>query len=266
MAIPVVLPEIALEAAAVVALPTTVLDLAIESDLEAEPSEEPPSPDYVPSSPIHAPASPDYHPKSDIRNEPFEDEAELTKDAPEVAEPLSAQVAPPPPVHSTPTLPTSFVELTPTTHTIPHDTRATASASSILSSVPVDQLPPRKRLRGLVVVSYQDVTIEAITEPAISLIHYGLTVEEILDEHNEVIGEMYDNLLEIRLPKIKEIEEKFRTLRARVVSSKRENISLHARVKAAKLSDDSTRVALQTARIGLSEMRRQVRDTVEQLH
>ncbi|GJY69609.1 reverse transcriptase domain-containing protein [Tanacetum coccineum] len=50
-----VLPEIAPEAeAAIVASPTPVLDLAIESDLEVEPSKAPPSPDYISVSPIHA--------------------------------------------------------------------------------------------------------------------------------------------------------------------------------------------------------------------
>ncbi|GKA14309.1 hypothetical protein Tco_0693955 [Tanacetum coccineum] len=90
MAIPDVLPEIALEATAVVAPPNAVLDLAIESDLEVEPSKASPSPDYVPSFTIHAPASTDYHPGPDIKSEPFKDESEPIEDAPETAEPLSA--------------------------------------------------------------------------------------------------------------------------------------------------------------------------------
>ncbi|GJY97619.1 hypothetical protein Tco_0514529 [Tanacetum coccineum] len=100
-----------------------------------------------------------------------------------------------------------------------------ASASMILPSVPADRLPPHKRLRGSPVVSYQDVTIKATTEP-------------------------------IPLPMIEEIEEKLRTPRARVVSLEGENTSLRARVRVAELSDDSTRVMLQTARTRLAEVRR----------
>ncbi|GJS45525.1 ribonuclease H-like domain-containing protein [Tanacetum coccineum] len=94
MAIPVVLPEIALEAATtvVVASPTATPGLAIETDPEVEPSEAPLSPDYVPYSPIFAPASPDYHPGSDTEFELMEDDSEPIEDAPEAAEPLSAQV------------------------------------------------------------------------------------------------------------------------------------------------------------------------------
>ncbi|GJT97041.1 hypothetical protein Tco_1092559 [Tanacetum coccineum] len=120
MAIHVFLPEIAPEAAFVVAPPIVALYLIIEFDPEVEPSKALPSPDYVPSSPIHAPASPDYHPGPDTESEPFEDESEPIEDALEAAEPLPAQVAPPPPVQISPTEPT------PTLHIIPYDTRATA--------------------------------------------------------------------------------------------------------------------------------------------
>ncbi|GKC60017.1 hypothetical protein Tco_1087615, partial [Tanacetum coccineum] len=110
-----------------------------------------------------------------------------------------------------------------------------------------------------------DVTIEATTEPVISPVHHGLMVEERLDEHSDVIGEMYEHLLDIPLPRIEEIEEELQNLQARVVPSERENTSLSTRVRAAELSDYSTRVMLQTARTRLVEMRRQVRDTAEQL-
>ncbi|GKA63909.1 hypothetical protein Tco_0763515 [Tanacetum coccineum] len=104
MAIPAILPEIAPEAAtaAVVAPPTATPDPAIETDLEAEPSEAPLSPDYVPYSSILAPASLDYHPRSDTESEPIEDDSEPIEDAPEAAEPLFAQIAPIPPVHIIP--------------------------------------------------------------------------------------------------------------------------------------------------------------------
>ncbi|GKC32289.1 hypothetical protein Tco_1039583 [Tanacetum coccineum] len=324
MAIHVVLPEIALEAAAtvIVTSPTNTLDPDIETGPEAKPSEEPPSPDYVPLSPIHALASPDYHPRSDTEFELFEDESEPIEDAPEAAEPLPALVAPPPPVHSTPTLPTSSAEPTPAPPIISHDTRATAkmtvnpqphlplgysaaiarwsaaslstsypshtlkdsvslfvssssapsvpcfgpscrrsrpissssssgtspimsrplpckrhpmssystpsasarpsrkrcrspttslpaaaSEPAILSSVPADRLPPHKRLRGSLVVSCQDFTIEAAAEPVSPPAHHGPTIEERLDEQSEVIRDMYEHLLEIPLPRIDEINE-----------------------------------------------------------
>ncbi|GJV35756.1 hypothetical protein Tco_1408233 [Tanacetum coccineum] len=120
-----VLPEVALEVeAAVVASPTVVLDLVLESELEAEPSEASLSIDYVPASPVHATASPDYHPGPDTESEPFEDESEepIKDDTPKADKPLPTQVAPPP-VQITHTSPS---EPTPAPPVIPHDTRATA--------------------------------------------------------------------------------------------------------------------------------------------
>ncbi|GJT11789.1 hypothetical protein Tco_0858831 [Tanacetum coccineum] len=65
-----VLPEIAPEAeAAIVASPTPVLDLAIESDLEVEPSKAPPSPDYILVSPIHALSHPEIFRAKVIENQ-----------------------------------------------------------------------------------------------------------------------------------------------------------------------------------------------------
>nr|GEV15185.1 hypothetical protein [Tanacetum cinerariifolium] len=60
---------------------------------------------------------------------------------------------------------------------------------------------------------------------------------------------------QIPLLRIEEIEEKLKTLRDRVVTLERENTSLRARVRATELNDDNTRVALQTTRVGLAEMR-----------
>ncbi|GKA95217.1 hypothetical protein Tco_0817255, partial [Tanacetum coccineum] len=72
--------------------PTAVLDLVLESDPEAGPSEAPLSTDYVPNSPIYTPASPDYHPGSDTQYKPFEAELEESSedDASEAAKPLPA--------------------------------------------------------------------------------------------------------------------------------------------------------------------------------
>ncbi|GKB23006.1 hypothetical protein Tco_0862407, partial [Tanacetum coccineum] len=92
------IPKIAPEAVAIVASPIIALDHAIDSDLEVEPSEALPSLDYVPFSLIYALASPDYHLGPDTKSEPFEDKSKPIEDALEVAEPLSTQVSPPPPV------------------------------------------------------------------------------------------------------------------------------------------------------------------------
>ncbi|GJS60466.1 hypothetical protein Tco_0655250 [Tanacetum coccineum] len=289
-----ILPEVALEVeATVVALPTVVLDLTLESDPEVEPSEASLSIDYVPASPVHASASPDYHPGPDTESEPFEDESEepIEDDTPEAAEPLPTQVAPPP-VQITPTSPS---EPTPAPPVIPRDTRATArmtvrpqptlplgyraamarslitslpavaSAPSVLSSVLVDRLPPRKRFKGSPAISYQDATAKATSEPVSTLFHPGQTVEDRLDEQSGMIGGMYEHLLDKPLSKIEEIDGQLQTLRATLVSSDRENTSLHARARATELSDDSTRVSLGIDRTGLAEMRRQVRDTAKQL-
>ncbi|GKA07827.1 hypothetical protein Tco_0687051 [Tanacetum coccineum] len=50
-----------------------------------------------------------------------------------------------------------------------------------------------------------------------------------------------------------------------MASSKREITSLHARVRAAKLIDESSQVSLGIASTGLAELRHQVRDTAQQL-
>ncbi|GKC88509.1 hypothetical protein Tco_1149158 [Tanacetum coccineum] len=73
----VVLPEIVLEAeGAVVASPTAVLDLVLESDSEAEPFVAPLSPNYVPACLVYAPDLHVYYPRSDTVSEHFEDELE----------------------------------------------------------------------------------------------------------------------------------------------------------------------------------------------
>ncbi|GJR40799.1 hypothetical protein Tco_1216483, partial [Tanacetum coccineum] len=260
--------------AAVVASHTPVPDLVIESNPEVEPSKALLSLDHTPVSPIHAPASPDYHPESKTEPEPFMDESEEPiEDAPVAAEPLPAQVAPPPSVQITPTLPT---KPTPASHVIPHDTRATArmivrpqptlplgyraalarwsaaplstpypshssdysaslfrsssavpsvphfrpshrrsrhvssssssSSSSafvgpsrkrcrslttsllaatstpvVLSSIPADRLPPRKRFRGSPTISYQDATVETTAKPFTPPVYRGQTVKDSVE-------------------------------------------------------------------------------------
>ncbi|GJV19903.1 hypothetical protein Tco_1368923 [Tanacetum coccineum] len=113
--------------------------------------------------------------------------------------------------------------------------QAAALAPAVLSFIPVNRLPPRKRLRGSPDVSYQDATIEATAEPTISPVHHRLMVEERLDKQREMIGRMHNHLLGMPLSRIEEIEEELQTLKAK------------------------------TVRTRLTEMRHQVRDTAEQL-
>nr|GEU83353.1 putative reverse transcriptase domain-containing protein [Tanacetum cinerariifolium] len=66
---------------------------------------------------------------------------------------------------------------------------ATASSLTVLSSVPADRLPPRKRYRGSPTISYQDATIEAAAEPV-----SPPTVKDRLGELNYMIRWMYEHL------------------------------------------------------------------------
>ncbi|GJT26164.1 hypothetical protein Tco_0906439 [Tanacetum coccineum] len=230
-----ILPEITPEVEAiVVASPTVVLDLILESALKAEPSKAPLSPDYS--------------------EEPFEDGAL------NAAEPLPAQVVSTPPVQITPTLPTEPAYVP---HVIPRELSPSSSELSLSSSSETSSsssthhldhylaggikyrltlyhqhLLGHLRFRGSPAISYQDATTEAIAEPVIPSVHPRQTVEDR--------GGVADP-------------------RARVVASEREITSLRARVRATELSDESSRVSLGIARTGLAEMRYQVRDTAEQL-
>nr|GEY59090.1 hypothetical protein [Tanacetum cinerariifolium] len=254
MAIHVVLPKIGPDvvASAVVALPTTTLDPAIESDLEVEPFEAPPYLDYVLSSPIHIPASPDYHPESDTKSSHSRMSLSLLRTN---LRQLSLYRLRRHLVSSYSTLSAS-VGLSRKRCRSPTTSRPISSMTpTILSYVHADHLPPRKRLRGSPAISYMDVTIEATIEPISQPVHHGLAVEDRLDEHNEVIGEMYEHQLEIPLLRIEEIEEELMTLRARVSDIREGKYVVAHQGWVAELSDDSTRVVLKTTRGGLAKMR-----------
>nr|GEU62309.1 hypothetical protein [Tanacetum cinerariifolium] len=227
MAILAVLPEIAPRAeTAVVPSPTPVLDFVIESDLEAEPSEAPLSPDYVPASSIHAPASPHYHPGSDTESKPFEDDSEVP------IEDVAPAAAKPPPTQITHTS-SDYPYLTYRAYICQTVSRSSLPAASpvlaFLSFTPADRLPPRKRFRGSPTISYQDATVETTAELVIPSVYHSQTIKD------------------------------------RLASLKRDITYLRAKVRVKELSDDSTRVALETARTGLAKMRRRVGDTTEHL-
>nr|GEY82760.1 hypothetical protein [Tanacetum cinerariifolium] len=265
MTIPVALHKITPEAAAtaIVTSPTATPDLAIKSDSKVQPSEAPPfeAPpffDYVPSSHILARASSDYYLRSNIALKPMEDEYELIEDAPEAAKPLPAQRCRSP-------LPASAK---PPPDVLPHRRSSTPLPDTTTEAVipefvipeamaPVDPVRRRRMIEarcwtfsvnGIDTWRHQEGEPRYEIEEGSSAQIHPITVEPI----HRIIP-----LLVAR--------RKMRTLRARVVSLDGENMSLRAKVRAAQLSDDSTRVALQTARTGLPEVRRKARDTAEQL-
>nr|GEU48618.1 hypothetical protein [Tanacetum cinerariifolium] len=237
--VPIILPEIAPEAeAALVASPTPVLDLAIESDLEVEPSKALPSPDYVSVSHIHAPTSPGYHPRLDTESVPFEDEFEpIEDDSLEASEPLPAQVSPPP-----------LVQITPTSSTEPtavpcviswaapslpyfgssHRRSCHVSSSSSTSSAPSGPLPRRRHQISSYSTSLTYVrpsrkrcrpstTSLPATSSTPAVLSYVLAdrllprksqaIEDRLDEQSEMIGGMYKHLLDMPLSRIEETME-----------------------------------------------------------
>ncbi|GJW09960.1 hypothetical protein Tco_1575787 [Tanacetum coccineum] len=156
MVIHAVLPEIAPKAKAdVVDSPTLVLDLVIESDLEAEPFEALLSPNY----------------------EPFED------DAPEAAKPLPAQVAPSPPLQITPTSPTKPESVGPS--------RKRCRSPPPASAVPPPDVPsPRKRssllqpdsLVEAIILEFIILEATAIVAP----VRRRKMIEEIHDHQQEI--------------------------------------------------------------------------------
>ncbi|GJX43654.1 putative reverse transcriptase domain-containing protein [Tanacetum coccineum] len=255
-AVPVILLEIALEAeAAMVASPTSVLDLVLKSDPEAEPSKAPLSPNYVPASHVYASVSPDYHPGSNTEFEPFEEESEESSEdeAPEVAKPLPTQVVSDPPVQVTPTLPTKPVFVPPV---IPRElslsssSKTSSSSSPGTSHIPSGTLPRRRhhvssysipssvgpsrkrcRLRGSPAISFQDAMVEAAAEPDILPVHPRYTAEDKLDEKSKMIKGMYEHLLEMPLSSLEETEQD-------------ESDRVCARVRATELSDESSRALM----------------------
>nr|GEX62071.1 hypothetical protein [Tanacetum cinerariifolium] len=140
---------------------------------------------------------------------------------------------------------------------------AVVSAPTILTHVAADRLPPRKRLGFELTI---EATAETTTNPVISPVHTELTVGERLDEHEEVIEEIYKHLLEIPLPRIDEIKQDLQTLRDKVAASEGENTTLRKRVRALELGDLSLKDSLRTARARQAEMQFQVRHTADNMH
>nr|GEW56438.1 putative reverse transcriptase domain-containing protein [Tanacetum cinerariifolium] len=261
---------IALKAeAVVVASPTGVLDLTINPNSETEPSEALSSPCHAPVVPIHAFILPRDHPVGDTKSEQFEDESKhpFEGEAPEAAELLLAQVAPPP-VQATST---SFIDLVPAPRTILRGTRGTTrmivhpqpplpscyeatiarwratvlSIQYLESSSPEPLSYSRNHLSSYSTPS-QSVSVgpsrkrcrsptSSLSVVMLALAVLTHNVEERLEGYDEVMQGMYEHLLEIRLPKIDEIKEDVQTLRDRLAASEGVNTSLRERVKLLEL-------------------------------
>ncbi|GKD30973.1 hypothetical protein Tco_1241751, partial [Tanacetum coccineum] len=130
---------------------------------------------------------------------------------------------------------------------------AAIPAPSSLTSVPADRLPPRKRLRSSPAASLEENTIEAtseasiedtikaiieaIAEAVILPVLLELTIVERLDDQSEMIGQMYEHLLEIPLLRIDEINEEIRAMRVRVVATEQQCASVQARARVAEQRD-----------------------------
>nr|GFC48455.1 hypothetical protein [Tanacetum cinerariifolium] len=67
---------------------------------------------------------------------------------------------------------------------------------------PIEMLPHRKRVRCVSSGVHKDVHVETM-------------VEARLDDHNEMLGKMYEYLLDLPLTRIEDTEQELQTLRAR---------------------------------------------------
>ncbi|GKA45822.1 putative reverse transcriptase domain-containing protein [Tanacetum coccineum] len=182
----VVLPEIVLEAeGAVVASPTAVLDLVLESDSEAEPFVAPLSPNYVPACLVYAPDLHVYYPRSDTITPKLPTEpapappvipCELLVSSSELSLSSSSSSG----TSHTPSRPlprkrhqvSSYS--TPSSSVRPSRKRCKSPTTSLLVALPsifADRLPPHKRFIGSPAISYQDVTVETTTESVIPPVH-----------------------------------------------------------------------------------------------
>nr|GEX87435.1 hypothetical protein [Tanacetum cinerariifolium] len=98
-------------------------------------------------------------------------------------------------------------------------------SATTVCTPPIEMLPPYKRLKGSSSAPHDDV-------------HAKTIVEAKLDDHSEMIGEMYEHLLDIPLTRLETIDHALETLRAEVVSTKGEIASSLARARATEQRDE----------------------------
>ncbi|GKE46288.1 hypothetical protein Tco_1477546, partial [Tanacetum coccineum] len=97
----------------------------------------------------------------------------------------------------------------------------------VVSLLPTDLLPPRKRFRGTPSAPQEDAPVEATTEAR-------------LTHHTRLIEEIHDHLREILIARFVSIGHEIETLWARIVLAKREIMALRARYEASELRDESS--------------------------
>nr|GEW03066.1 putative reverse transcriptase domain-containing protein [Tanacetum cinerariifolium] len=125
-----------------------------------------------------------------------------------------------------------------------------------LYPVQADHLLPRKRFKGSLAASYQDISIEDSIE---------LTVKERLEEYKEVIQGMYEYLLEVPVMRFKELEEKHRVLKDRVVTAQTERTNLPKRVRPLEMSELSLKDSLRADREAYARVQRQLGFVIKEL-
>ncbi|GJX76514.1 hypothetical protein Tco_0323325 [Tanacetum coccineum] len=100
--------------------------------------------------------------------------------------------------------------------------------AAAVSTPYIEMLPPCQRFMGTSSAPREDV-------------HSETTVETRLDDHSEMIREMYEHLLDIPSTRLDDTKHELETLRARVVSSEREIDSLLAKARVVEQRDEIAR-------------------------
>nr|GEU88067.1 hypothetical protein [Tanacetum cinerariifolium] len=79
-------------------------------------------------------------------------------------------------------------------------------ATAAVSTPLIKMLPPRNRFKGLSFTPREDA-------------HAKTTIEAKLDDHSEMLGEMYEHLLDMPFSRLEDTEHELQTLRARVIAT-----------------------------------------------
>ncbi|GJX29370.1 hypothetical protein Tco_0237449 [Tanacetum coccineum] len=93
-----------------------------------------------------------------------------------------------------------------------------------------------------------EIAFDVMAEPDTPPVLPEQTLTKRLDDHKEVIQEMYDHLLEMPLQMMKEVEEETRILTSRLETAEAERTNLRERVRALELSEKRLRDTLRVKR------------------
>ncbi|GKD26734.1 hypothetical protein Tco_1232948 [Tanacetum coccineum] len=115
------------------------------------------------------------------------------------------------------------------------ETSHTSSSPSPLSNsfLPSPSVGPSRKTCRSPTPSLPE-TVAAVSTPPIEM----LPPRKRLDDHNEMIKEMYEHLLDVPSTRPEDTDHELETLRSRVVSSEREIASLHVRAKVVEQRDE----------------------------